>query len=122
MSTSDGSSADYYVLPPDSKQLQDLISHRDMNAQMGEIFRACYRYGIASHSDKMRDAKKIKFYIEAEIERLEKLIPRIEQPMTEIEYGKTRRIVRGNPETSTYCVHDTHLDYPCKYCQEGIPF
>lgn len=73
MSTSDGSSADYYILPTDAKQLQDLISHRDMNAQMGEIFRACYRYGIASHSDKMRDAKKIKFYIEAEIERLEKL-------------------------------------------------
>lgn len=73
MSTSDGSSADYYVLPPDSKQLQDLISHRDMNAQMGEIFRACYRYGLASHSGKMRDARKIKFYIEAEIARLEKL-------------------------------------------------
>lgn len=71
--TSDGSTASYYELPDGSKELQDLISHRDMNAQMGEIFRACYRYGIASHSDKLRDAKKIKFYIEAEIERLEKL-------------------------------------------------
>lgn len=70
---SDGSSADYYVLPPDSKQLQDLISHRNMNAQIGEIFRACYRYGIVSHSDMLRDAKKIKFYAEAEIARLEKL-------------------------------------------------
>ena len=70
---SDGSTASYYVLPTGAKQLQDLISHRDMNAQMGEIFRACYRYGQASHSDQMRDAKKIKFYIEAEIKRLEKL-------------------------------------------------
>lgn len=73
MSKSDGSSADYYVLPEDAKQLQDLISHRDMNSQIGEIFRACYRYGIVSHSDKMRDAKKIRFYAQAEVERLEKL-------------------------------------------------
>lgn len=68
---SDGSSADYYKLPQGCSQLQDLISHCDMNAQMGEIFRAAYRYGRASHSDKLRDAKKIKFYIEAEIKRLE---------------------------------------------------
>ena len=70
---SDGSSADYYELPAGASQLQDLISHRNMNAQLGEIFRACYRYGMASHSDQLRDAKKIKFYIEAEIARLQKL-------------------------------------------------
>jgi len=70
---SDGSTAAYYELPADAWQLQDLISHRDMNAQIGEIFRACYRYGLASHSDRLRDAKKIKFYVEAEIARLEKL-------------------------------------------------
>ena len=69
---SDGSTASYCELPPDAKELQDLISHRDMNAQIGEIFRACYRYGIASHSDRLRDAKKIRFYINAEIARLEK--------------------------------------------------
>lgn len=71
--TSDGSTASYYELPEGATELQHLISHRDMNAQMGEIFRAVYRYGIASHSDKLRDAKKVKFYIDAEIERLEKL-------------------------------------------------
>ena len=70
---SDGSSADYYKLPPGAAQLQDLISHRDMNAQIGEIFRACYRYGMVEHSPKLRDAKKIQFYINAEIARLEKL-------------------------------------------------
>jgi hypothetical protein len=69
---SDGSTASYYVLPEGAKELQDLISYRDMNSQVGEIFRACYRYGIASHSDRLRDAKKIKFYAEAEIARLEK--------------------------------------------------
>lgn len=80
MSRSDGSTADYYVLPEGATQLQDLISHRDMNSQIGEIFRACYRYGIVSHSDKMRDAKKIRFYAQAEVERLEKLTQVAEQP------------------------------------------
>lgn len=72
-SRSDGSSADYYVLPDGATQLQHLISHKNMNAQVGEIFRACYRYGEVAHSEMLRDAKKIKFYAEAEIERLEKL-------------------------------------------------
>ncbi len=67
---SDGSTASYYELPKGAKELQDLISHKNMNAQIGEIFRACYRYGQASHSDQLRDAKKIRFYINAEIKRL----------------------------------------------------
>ena len=70
---SDGSSAVYYVLPYNVEELQDLISHKNMNAQIGEIFRTCYRYGEAPHSEQLRDAKKIKFYIEAEIKRLEKI-------------------------------------------------
>ena len=69
---SDGSSADYYTLPEGAKQLQDLISHRNMNAQMGEIFRACYRYGQASHSPPIRDIRKILFYAQAELERIVK--------------------------------------------------
>ena len=67
---SDGSTAKYYELPARAKELQDLISYKDMNAQIGEIFRSCYRYGQSSHSDQLRDAKKIKFYIDAEIKRL----------------------------------------------------
>ena len=70
---SDGSTASYYELPEGAKELQDLISYRDMNSQIGEVFRACYRYGLVEHSDKLRDAKKIKFYADAEIKRLEKL-------------------------------------------------
>ncbi len=68
---SDGSTAKYYELPSRAKELQDLISHKNMNAQIGEIFRSCYRYGQSSHSGELRDAKKIKFYIDAEIKRLE---------------------------------------------------
>tara|TARA_R100000951_G_scaffold4821_1_gene5528 strand:- start:6 stop:431 length:426 start_codon:yes stop_codon:yes gene_type:complete len=69
---SDGSTATYYELPKGATELQHLISKKDMNAQIGEIFRSCYRYGESSHSDKLRDAKKIRFYIDAEIERLSK--------------------------------------------------
>ena len=68
--TSDGSTASYYELPDDAAELQDLISYKNMNSQIGEIFRAAYRYGESSHSDELRDAKKIKFYIDAEIKRL----------------------------------------------------
>ena len=70
---SNGSTAGYYQLPAGAAQLQDLISHRNMNAQIGEIFRACYRYGLVEHSDVLRDARKILFYAKAEVDRLEKL-------------------------------------------------
>lgn len=69
---SDGSTARYYELPEGAAELQDLIAFRDMNAQMGEIFRACYRYGQVAHSPKVRDIKKIIFYAQAELARLEK--------------------------------------------------
>ena len=74
MIKSDGSTASYYVLPPGAQELQDLISYKNMNAQIGEIVRSCYRYGESSHSNQLRDAKKIKFYAEAEIARLEKYV------------------------------------------------
>ena len=73
LETSDGSSANYYKLPPDATELQDLISYKNMNAQIGEIFRECYRYGQSSHSDEMRGIKKILFYAQAELKRLENL-------------------------------------------------
>ena len=73
MTASDGSTADYYELPAGATQLQDLISHRNLNAQDGEMFRAIYRKGRASHSDELRDAKKVLFYAQAEVARLEKL-------------------------------------------------
>lgn len=69
---SDGSTASYYELPKGATELQDLISARDMNAQMGEIFRACYRYGRVAHSPRERDLRKIIFYAKAELSRLEK--------------------------------------------------
>jgi hypothetical protein len=69
---SDGSTASYYELPAGAKELQDLIAYRNLNAQMGEIFRACYRYGLVPHSPHERDLKKIIFYAQAELDRLAK--------------------------------------------------
>ena len=37
---SDGSTAKYYELPKNARELQDLISYKNMNAQIGEIFRS----------------------------------------------------------------------------------
>lgn len=71
-SKSDGSTAPYYELPEEPKELQDLISYKNMNAQIGEIFRACYRYGEVDHSELLRDAKKMRFYANEEVKRLEK--------------------------------------------------
>jgi hypothetical protein len=68
--TSDGLSASYYELPEGATELYHLIIHRDMNAQLGEIFRAAYRYGQASHSDQLRDINKIITYANQEKERL----------------------------------------------------
>lgn len=70
---SDGSTAKYYELPQEATELQHLIAHKNMNAQIGEIFRACYRYGEVEHSEMLRDAKKILFYAQAEIDRLENI-------------------------------------------------
>lgn len=71
--TSDGSTASYYELPDYAKELQHLISYKDMNAQIGEIFRSCYRYGGDHHSGELRDINKIIYYATAEKERLERL-------------------------------------------------
>jgi hypothetical protein len=70
---SDGSTASYYELPEGATELQELISAKNMNAQIGEIFRACYRYGEVAHSPEIRDIKKILFYAKAELERLNNL-------------------------------------------------
>lgn len=59
-------------LPEDAKMLQDLISFLNLNAQLGEVFRACFRMGHVEHSEEERDAKKIKFYLDAEYRRLTK--------------------------------------------------
>ena len=61
------------LIDKSSTELQQIISDLDLNSQTGEMLRSLYRKGRASHSDALRDAKKVLFYAQAEVERLEKL-------------------------------------------------
>lgn len=121
MSKSDGSTADYYVLPEGATQLQDLISHRDMNSQIGEIFRACYRYGIVSHSDKMRDAKKIRFYAQAEVERLEKLAASEQCGQLEAK-EEAEEVWKESPDSATHYIPDDEDHYAAFWRKDGDKF
>lgn len=100
--SSDGSTASYYELPDGATELQHLISHRNMNAQDGEIFRAIYRKGRASHSDELRDAKKVLFYAKAEVERLEKLHKPVIQELYTEEDEKRMDVVGQNGPTAEH--------------------
>ena len=62
--TSDGGSTDYYKLPDGAKDLQDLIEHKDMGFALGNIFKACYRFGEKDVASKEYDINKIIFFAE----------------------------------------------------------
>jgi len=62
--TRDGGSTDYYKLPIDAINLQDLIELKDMNFSVGNIFKACYRLNDEHHSSRTRELNKMKWFIE----------------------------------------------------------
>lgn len=64
-----GGSTDYYKLPESATDLQDLIEHKDMNFATGNIFKAAYRLGNCSHSDKIRDLNKIIWFANRELNK-----------------------------------------------------
>jgi hypothetical protein len=66
-----GSTPSQYGLPPNATELQDLIEHRGMNFAVGNIFKAAYRLGRCSHSDQARDLRKIIWFAERELARVE---------------------------------------------------
>lgn len=65
-----GSCPSQYGLPENCKELQDLIEYREMNFALGNIFKAVYRMGSCSHSDKVRDLNKIIWFANRELERI----------------------------------------------------
>jgi len=65
-----GWASDYYELPKEAKQLQDLIEYRDMNFAMATIFKACYRFGHKPGTTKLYDIEKILWFAERERQRL----------------------------------------------------
>ena len=68
-----GSTPSQYGLPPDATVLQDLIEHRRMNFAVGNIFKAAYRLGHCSHSDQARDLRKIIWFAQRELARVDRI-------------------------------------------------
>jgi len=70
--TNNGGSTDYYQLPPNVTDLQDLIEHRQMNFSQGNMFKALYRANVESntHSSYERDLNKIIWYAQRELSRI----------------------------------------------------
>jgi len=67
MNINNGGSTDYYKLPKDSKDLQDLIEYKEMGWNIANVFKAMYRYSDPHHSSKIRDLNKAKWFIEREL-------------------------------------------------------
>ena len=67
---SDGGSSDYYNIPEGSRDIQDLIDYKNMRFSIGNIFKACYRYGEKDGTSQLYDLNKIIFFAQREIERL----------------------------------------------------
>lgn len=67
---SNGGSSQYYELPDDASELGDLINHRNMNFNMGNIFKAVYRMGQKEGNTREYDLNKIIFFAQMEKKRL----------------------------------------------------
>ena len=65
-----GGSSDYYKLPDDATQLQDLIEVKNMNGNIKDIFKACYRYGQKDGTTDEYDARKMVYYSLRELGRI----------------------------------------------------
>ena len=65
-----GGKTEYYDAPEGNKTLQDLIEYKEMNFAIGNIFKACYRFGKQDHSEKERDLNKILYFVNRELEKL----------------------------------------------------
>lgn len=66
-----GSTPELYALPGDARELQDLIEHRNMNFAIGNVFKACYRLGLKRGVGAEYDLRKIIFFAERELRRVE---------------------------------------------------
>ena len=66
---SDGGSTSYYDIPQGAKDLGDLVEYKDMNFNIGNIFKAAYRLGEKDGTDKVYDLNKIIYFAQRELKR-----------------------------------------------------
>ena len=57
-----GDDADYYKLPSNATDLQDLIEYKKMDFATGNIFKACFRLGEKSGTSREYDLDKIIYF------------------------------------------------------------
>lgn len=62
--TSSGGSTSYYELPANATELNDLIEHKNMSFALGNIFKACYRFGEKDAASRLYDLNKIIYFAE----------------------------------------------------------
>jgi hypothetical protein len=67
-----GWSSKYYELPEGAKEIADLIEHRNMNFNVGNIFKAAYRLGTKRGTTEVYDLEKILWFAERELARVKK--------------------------------------------------
>jgi hypothetical protein len=70
----DGGDAEYYKLPEGATDIMDLIEAKNMTFSRGNICKAVWRAIEDSPQYYLRDMKKIKWFAEREIERVENLM------------------------------------------------
>lgn len=64
---SDGRSTSYYDIPRGTKDLCDLIEHRGMSFNVGNVFKAAYRLGEKHGVTDVYDLQKIIFFANREL-------------------------------------------------------
>lgn len=69
-SVNNGGRTNYYDVPRNAATLDDLIEHKNMSFAIGNIFKACYRFGEKDSATKLYDLNKIVYYAQREIKRL----------------------------------------------------
>lgn len=67
---SDGGSTSYYDLPGDADDIGDLIEHRRMTFNVGNIFKACYRLGEKDGVDDVYDLNKMIYFAQRELKAI----------------------------------------------------
>jgi len=60
--SSDGGPTSYYEIPEGARELNDLIEHKNMSFALGNIFKACYRFGEKDAASRMYDINKIIYF------------------------------------------------------------
>lgn len=60
----------WYDLPKGANQLQDLIEHKNMNGNIKDVFKACYRVGEKDGTEEAYDVEKMAYYSLRELGRI----------------------------------------------------